>query len=157
MTDTTFAQGLDEETVETGTTLAPRFDQDGLIAAIAVDADTAEVLMVAYMDAAALARTIATREAWFFSRSRQRLWKKGEESGNTLAVSELRIDCDQDAVLLRVRVAGAGVACHRGYRSCFYRTVPLGAVPTARSALAFDHGMRRSGSYVGVAKEQPDR
>ena len=157
MTDTMFAHGLDEETVETGTTLAPRFDKDGLIAAIAVDADTAEVLMVAYMDAAALARTIATREAWFFSRSRQRLWKKGEESGNTLAVSELRIDCDQDAVLLRVRVAGAGVACHRGYRSCFYRTVPLGAVPTARSALAFDRGMRRSGSYVGVAKEQPDR
>ena len=157
MIDTTFAHGLDEETVETGTTLAPRFDKDGLIAAIAVDADTAEVLMVAYMDAAVLARTIATREAWFFSRSRQRLWKKGEESGNTLAVSELRIDCDQDAVLLRVRVAGAGVACHRGYRSCFYRTVPLGAVPTARSALAFDHGMRRSGPYVGVAKEQPDR
>jgi phosphoribosyl-AMP cyclohydrolase len=157
MTDTPFAQGLDEETVETGTTLAPRFDKDGLIAAIAVDADTAEVLMVAYMDAAALARTIATRQAWFFSRSRQRLWKKGEDSGNTLAVTELRIDCDQDAVLLKVRVAGVGVACHRGYRSCFYRTVPLGAAPTARVALAFDHGMRRSGSPLGVAKDQPDR
>jgi phosphoribosyl-AMP cyclohydrolase len=157
MTDTPFAHGLDEETVETGTILAPRFDKDGLIAAIAVDADTAEVLMVAYMDAAALARTIATREAWFFSRSRQRLWKKGEESGNTLAVSELRIDCDQDAVLLKVRVAGAGVACHRGYRSCFYRSVPLGAAPTARVALTFDRGMRRSGSPLGVAKGQPDR
>jgi phosphoribosyl-AMP cyclohydrolase len=157
MTDTPFARGLDEETVESGTALAPRFDKDGLVAAIAVDADTGEVLMVAYMDADALARTIATRQAWFFSRSRQRLWKKGEESGNTLAVSELRIDCDQDAVLLKVRVAGDGVACHRGYRSCFYRSVPLGAAPTSSLALAFDRTMRRNESRHAVAKNERDR
>jgi len=157
MIDPRFARGLDEETVETGTTLAPRFDKDGLIVAIASDADTGDVLMVAYMDAEALARTIATREGWFFSRSRKRLWKKGEESGNVLTVSELRIDCDQDAVLLKVRVAGDGVACHRGYRSCFYRSVPLGHAPTPQTGLALDRSMRRSGSAAGVANDQPDR
>jgi len=157
MTDIRFARGLDDKTVETGTVLAPRFDRDGLIAAIASDADTGEVLMVAYMDAEALARTITTREAWFFSRSRKRLWKKGEESGNTLAVRELRIDCDQDAVLLKVRVAGEGVACHRGYRSCFYRSVPLGAPPAPQLALNFDRAMRRSGAAEGVANDNPDR
>jgi phosphoribosyl-AMP cyclohydrolase len=157
MTDPRFVRGLDEETVETGTALSPRFAKDGLIVAIASDADTGEILMVAYMDAEAFARTIATREAWFFSRSRKRLWRKGEESGNTLAVSELRIDCDQDAVLLKVRVAGDGVACHRGYRSCFYRSVPLGAPPTPRLALVFDRAMRRSEPRAGVANDQPDR
>ena len=144
MTETLFAPRGDEETVETVSGLSPHFDASGLVVAIASDADTGEVLMVAHMDATALARTIATREAWFYSRSRKRLWKKGEESGNVLHVSEMRIDCDQDAILLKVRIAGAGVACHRGYRSCFYRSVPLGAPPDPNLALRFDTAMRRS-------------
>jgi phosphoribosyl-AMP cyclohydrolase len=157
MNETLFAPRRDEETVETGTALSPNFDANGLIVAIATDADTGEVLMVAHMDATALARTIATREAWFYSRSRRRLWRKGEESGNLLHVSEMRIDCDQDAILLKVRIAGAGVACHRGYRSCFYRSVPLGEDPTQRLALSFDAAMRRMASRRGVAKRGGDR
>jgi phosphoribosyl-AMP cyclohydrolase len=142
MTEIAFAPRRDEETIETGTDFSPRFDPDGLITAVVTDADTGEVLMVAHMDKIALSRTIATREGWFYSRSRKRLWKKGEDSGNVLRVAELRIDCDQDVVLLKVRVAGDGVACHRGYRSCFYRSVPLGA-PGPSVTLAFDTAMKR--------------
>jgi phosphoribosyl-AMP cyclohydrolase len=138
-----FAARGDEESVEMGVALAPRFDADGLVVAIAADSVTGEILMVAHMDREALARTIATGQAWFYSRSRRRLWQKGEESGNTLAVTEMRVDCDQDAILLKVAVAGAGVACHRGYRSCFYRLVPLGEAPTPTMALRFDAAMRR--------------
>lgn len=111
--------------VETGRRFTPRFDNDGLIAAIVTDAATGNVLMFAWMNADALARTIETREAHFWSRSRKKLWRKGEESGNTLAVEELRADCDQDALWLRVRVGGDGVACHTGAPSCFYRAVEL--------------------------------
>ncbi|HZP21469.1 MAG TPA: phosphoribosyl-AMP cyclohydrolase [Bauldia sp.] len=136
-----FAPRGDHEAVEGGLTLMPRFDRDGLIVAIAVDALTNEVLMVAHMNAEALSRTIAGGEAWFFSRSRQSLWRKGESSGNTLRVKELRVDCDQDALLLKVEVAGNGVACHRGYRSCFYRSVPLGQ-PPATGSLVLDGAMR---------------
>ena len=143
MTSPVFAERKDEETVETGTALMPKFDRDGLIVAIAVDAATGDVLMVAHMNRDALARTVETGEAWFWSRSRQKLWRKGEESGNTLAVAEIRVDCDQDAILLKVAVAGDGVACHQGYRSCFYRSVPLGKTPTAATALAFDRAMKR--------------
>ena len=99
--------------------------------------------MVAHMNEAALARTIETGEAWFWSRSRRTLWRKGETSGNTLALVELRVDCDQDALLLKVDVAGDAVACHRGYRSCFYRSVPLGKTPSPALGLTFDGGMNR--------------
>ncbi len=143
MTETQFAPRRDAETVETGTAFTPHFDANGLIVAIAVDADSGEMLMVAHMDSAALARTIETREAWFYSRSRKRLWKKGEESGNVLHVFEMRVDCDQDAILLKVRVAGAGVTCHRGYRSCFYRSVPLSNAANQSPVLEFDTAMRR--------------
>jgi phosphoribosyl-AMP cyclohydrolase len=138
---TRFAARGDEKAVETGTALSPRFDRDGLILAIAADATTGEILMVAYMNADALARTIATREGWFYSRSRKALWRKGETSGNTLSVVEMRVDCDQDAILLKVKIAGDGVACHRGYRSCFYRVVPLGSEPSPDLALDFDRDM----------------
>lgn len=133
----------DEESIETGTVLSPKFDADGLIVAIAVDSDKGDVLMVAHMNAEALARTIETRAAWFWSRSRKKLWRKGEESGNTLAVTDVRVDCDQDAILLKVRVAGDGVACHQGYRSCFYRGVPTGKAPSPELALVFDKAMPR--------------
>jgi phosphoribosyl-AMP cyclohydrolase len=138
-----FAARADEETIEMGTAFAPKFDADGLIVAVVTDADKGDVLMVAHMNADALARTIATGDAWFWSRSRRKLWRKGEESGNTLDVAELRIDCDQDVLLVKARLAGDGVACHRGYRSCFYRTVPLGAEPTPDLTLAFDSAMPR--------------
>ena len=143
MTSPVFAPRTDEETVETGTALMPKFDRDGLIVAIACDAASGEVLMVAHMNAEALSRTIETGEAWFWSRSRAKLWRKGEESGNTLAVADMRVDCDQDAILLKVAMAGDGVACHQGYRSCFYRSVPLGEAPSASTALAFDRAMKR--------------
>ena len=102
-----------------------RFDANGLVTAVVTDAATGELLMVAHMNAEALARTIESGEAWYFSRSRQSLWKKGETSGHGQRIVELRVDCDQDAVWLRVEQQGPG-ACHTGRRSCFYRTVPLG-------------------------------
>jgi phosphoribosyl-AMP cyclohydrolase len=112
--------------LEDGSVLTPKFDADGLVTAVATDAVSGDVLMVAHMNAAALAKTIATGEAWYFSRSRGTLWKKGETSGHTQRVVEMRIDCDQDAVWIKVeQIAGA---CHTGRRSCFYRTVPLGKV-----------------------------
>ncbi|MFN3744606.1 MAG: phosphoribosyl-AMP cyclohydrolase [Hyphomicrobiaceae bacterium] len=112
--------------VEEGSAFTPKFDASGVLAAVATDADTGDVLMVAWMDAEALARTIETGQAHFYSRSRGRQWKKGEESGNVLDVVEMRTDCDQDAIWLKVRVAGTGAACHTGRKSCFYRAVPLG-------------------------------
>jgi phosphoribosyl-AMP cyclohydrolase len=110
--------------IEEGLVLAPKFDADGLVTCIATDAGSGELLMVAHMNAEALRRTIETGEAWYFSRSRKALWKKGESSGHTQRVVEMRVDCDQDAVWIKVEQQGAG-ACHTGRRSCFYRVVPL--------------------------------
>lgn len=121
-----FSPGGTATDIERGLTFTPRFGADGLIPAIVTDAVSGEVLMFAFMNADALAATIDTRIAHFWSRSRQKLWRKGEESGNTLALEDLRVDCDQDVLWLKVRVAGEGVACHTGARSCFYRSVPLG-------------------------------
>ena len=109
---------------EEGLALKPKFDASGLITCVATDAAGGEVLMVAHMNAQALQQTIATGEAWYFSRSRQALWRKGETSGHTQRVVEIRIDCDQDAVWLRVEQNGA--ACHTGRRSCFYRKIEAG-------------------------------
>ena len=110
--------------VEEGAVLMPRFGPDGLVTCVTTDAQTGEVLMVAHMDRDALARTIESGEAWYWSRSRQELWRKGATSGQVQAVVEMRIDCDQDAVWLKVRVGGDGGCCHTGRRSCFYRVVP---------------------------------
>ena len=104
--------------------LAPKFDADGLITCVATDVVSGEVLMVAYMNEEALRYTIETGEAWYFSRSRQKLWRKGESSGHVQRVREMRADCDQDAVWIKVEQLG-GAACHTGRRSCFYRAVPL--------------------------------
>jgi phosphoribosyl-AMP cyclohydrolase len=106
---------------DTAATLDPKFDAGGLITAVVTDAASGEVLMVAHMDAEALAATIVTGEAHFHSRSRGALWKKGETSGNVLTVTDIRIDCDQDAVWLICTPAGP--TCHTGARSCFYRRV----------------------------------
>ena len=138
-----FAQQGSTAEVEEGRALAPKFDADGLVTCVATDAASGDVLMVAHMNAEALARTIESREAWYFSRSRKKLWRKGESSGHVQRVTELRVDCDQDAVWIKVEQHGAG-ACHTGRRSCFYRAVPLGKAPDAslqldlREARAFD-------------------
>jgi phosphoribosyl-AMP cyclohydrolase len=120
-----FAPRGSTEEVEEGRALAPKFDADGLVTCVATDARSGEVLMVAHMNAEALRKTIESGEAWYFSRSRRALWRKGESSGHVQRVVELRIDCDQDAVWIRVEQQGAG-ACHTGRRSCFYRAVPVG-------------------------------
>ena len=111
---------------ERGSTLDPRYDANGLVTAVATHAGTGELLMLAHMNADALAKTIASGEAWFWSRSRGRLWKKGESSGHVLTVREMRIDCDQDAIWLIVDPAGP--ACHTGEASCFYRRIEHGAL-----------------------------
>jgi len=104
--------------------LAPKFDAAGLVTCVATDAGSGELLMVAHMNAEALQRTVETGEAWYFSRSRNALWRKGETSGHTQRVVEMRVDCDQDAIWIKVEQHGPG-ACHTGRRSCFYRVVPL--------------------------------
>ncbi|MBR0692795.1 phosphoribosyl-AMP cyclohydrolase [Bradyrhizobium lablabi] len=106
---------------EEGLSFQPKFDASGLVTCVATDVATGEVLMVAHMNDEALRKTIATGEAWYFSRSRKALWRKGESSGQTQRVIEMRMDCDQDAVWIRVEQTGA--ACHTGRRSCFYRAV----------------------------------
>ena len=113
---------------ETALVLDPKYDAAGLITAVATDRTTGDVLMLAHMNAEALAATVATGEAHFWSRSRGRLWKKGESSGHVLRVADIRIDCDQDAVWLIVDAAGP--ACHTGERSCFYRRIDGGALAT---------------------------
>ena len=139
----TFSERGSAEEVEEGRALAPKFDADGLVTCVATDATTGELLMVAYMNGEALAKTIESGEAWYFSRSRRRLWRKGESSGHLQRVVEMRVDCDQDAVWIKVEQAGPG-ACHTGRRSCFYRAVPLGKTPDAalvmelRAEKAFD-------------------
>ena len=132
-----FAARLSVEQVEEGQDFAPKFDVDGLIACVTTDADTSDVLMVGYMNAEALRRTIETGQAHYWSRSRQCLWHKGPTSGLTQAVVELRTDDDQDAVWLRVNVAGSGASCHVGYRSCFYRSVPVGDTSGRQYALVY--------------------
>jgi phosphoribosyl-AMP cyclohydrolase len=123
--------------IEGGLAFQPKFDADGLIPAIVTDAKSGEVLMFAFMNADALAATIETKRAHFWSRSRRKMWVKGEESGNTLSVRELRTDCDQDCLWLKVEIGGAGVACHTGERSCFYRKLELGR-PAASMPLKKD-------------------
>ena len=109
--------------VEEGAALTPRFGPDGLVACIAVDAQDGRVLMLAHMNAESLARTLETGEAWYWSRSRGELWHKGATSGQIQRIVEMRVDCDQDAILIRVDVGGDGGCCHTGRRSCFYRAV----------------------------------
>jgi phosphoribosyl-AMP cyclohydrolase len=121
-----FAKRISIAQVEEGAELAPKFDADGLIPVVTTDAATGEVLMHGYMNAEALRRTVETGQAHYWSRSRKALWHKGATSGLVQHVVEMRIDDDQDAVWLRVKVDG-GASCHVGYRSCFYRTLPVGA------------------------------
>ncbi len=132
-----FAKRVSVEQVEEGTELAPKFDRDGLLPVVTTDAATGEVLMLGYMNAEALAKTIETGEAHYWSRSRQTLWRKGATSGLVQKVVDMRIDDDQDAVWLQVQVGGSGASCHVGYKSCFYRSVPVGAPPSPKLQLEF--------------------
>ena len=114
----------DISNTEEGLAFEPKFDSSGLVTCVATDAGSGDVLMVAHMNDEALRKTIASGEAWYFSRSRNALWRKGETSGQTQRVVEMRLDCDQDAGWIRVEQVGA--ACHTGRRSCFYRRVEAG-------------------------------
>lgn len=126
-----FANRISVEQVEEGNELAPKFDAEGLLPCVTTQADSGEVLMLGYMNAEALKRTIETGEAHYYSRSRKVLWHKGATSGLVQKVVEMRIDDDQDAVWLRVRVEG-DASCHVGYRSCFYRSVPTGQAESGK-------------------------
>ncbi len=112
-----------QQDIENGMVLMPKFDSSGLITAVTVDATTNDILMVAHMNADALAKTIETGQAWYWSRSRKALWLKGETSGQIQTIKEIRVDCDQDCLLLRVEVGGDGGCCHTGRPQCFYRQV----------------------------------
>ena len=125
MSEIEFKKRETVEQVEESTDLAPKFDTNGLIPVVTTDFNTNEVLMQGYMNEEAFKKTIALKEAVYFSRSRKTLWHKGKTSGLIQKVKEIRIDDDQDSIWLRVEVKG-GASCHVGYRSCFYRSIPLG-------------------------------
>ena len=137
MTDNLFSKRISVEQVEEGFDLAPKFDADGLIVCVTTNAANGDVLMVGYMNAEALQRTVETGEAHYWSRSRKLLWHKGASSGLVQKVVDLRIDDDQDAVWLKVEVAGSGASCHVGYMSCFYRSVPVGTPLTSDIRLEY--------------------
>lgn len=118
-----FAPPVKDKEQEEGSTFRPKFDENGLVTAVACDADTREVLMLAHMNAEALEKTILTGKAHYWSRSRQSIWLKGETSGNVQEVVEIRTDCDQDAIVMMVKVAGSDASCHTGRVSCFYRSI----------------------------------
>jgi phosphoribosyl-AMP cyclohydrolase len=120
----TVSTSANNNDIEEGLEFQPKFDASGFVTCVATDAGTGEVLMVAHMNDEALRKTVASGEAWYFSRSRNALWRKGETSGHTQRVVEMRMDCDQDAVWIRVEQAGA--ACHTGRHSCFYRRIDVG-------------------------------
>jgi phosphoribosyl-AMP cyclohydrolase len=122
MNSNPFNPRTSHDEIETGLKLQPKFGHDGLISCITADADSGEVLMFSFMNAEALRMTIETGKATYYSRSRKKLWIKGEESGNVFDIREIKVDCDQDVILITVD-SRAGAACHRGFRSCFYRKV----------------------------------
>lgn len=125
MEERLFPKQENQEAVETGEILQPKFDENGLIPCIVTDVESKNVLMLAYMNAESLAKSIETGQAWYWSRSRQALWRKGSTSGQTQTIARMSIDCDQDTLWIEVRVGGDGGTCHRGYPSCFYRRIPL--------------------------------
>ena len=140
------APGLTKE-VEDGRALTPKFDADGLVTCVATDMQSGEVLMVAHMNAQALAQTIATGDAWYYSRSRKKLWRKGEESGHTQRVVEMRIDCDQDAVWIKVEQHGPG-ACHTGIFRCMAEPTTRVAILTVSDAGARGERQDTSGDAI---------
>jgi phosphoribosyl-AMP cyclohydrolase len=130
------SENYSKSELDSSTIFAPRFDDSGLITAIAVDASDNQILMVAYMNAQSLALSLETGIAHYWSRSRSSLWKKGETSGNVQEIEEIRTDCDQDVIMLKVRTRDTGANCHTGRKSCFYRTVVL--ADDGSTSLVFD-------------------
>ena len=148
-----FAARTSVEAVEEGMLLAPKFDAHGLIPVVTTDAATGELLMHAYMNEAALLKTIETGEAYYYSRSRQQLWHKGATSGLVQTVEQLLIDDDQDCLWMRVTVAGSGASCHVGYRSCFYRQISLSEGDGQRPAF----GHRTENQPVALTFTETDK
>ncbi len=126
MTSFPFAQRGDKREIEEGGGFAPKFDRDGLIVCVTTEAHTGDILMVAYMNEEALRLTLETGVAHYWSRSRNALWRKGDTSGQVQTVRDVLVDCDQDAIQLKVEAGGDGKACHTGRRSCFYRRAVAG-------------------------------
>ncbi len=138
MNTITFKKRISVYQVEEENDLAPKFGENGLIPVVTTDYTSGELLMHGYMNEEALKKTIELGEAVYYSRSREALWHKGATSGLTQIIKEMRIDDDQDAIWLRVEVAGNGASCHVGYRSCFYRSVPTGVIPDSPIKLNFE-------------------
>ncbi len=154
MTQTSlFSERKSVEQVELGDELAPRFDGDGLLPAIVINAHDQSVLMLGYMNEEALQKTLQTRQAHFWSRSRQALWRKGEHSGFTQTVQRVLIDDDQDAVILHVEIDGPG-SCHVGFQSCFYREIDLGSAekqgPAKLTMIEPDRAFDAEAVYAGL-------
>ena len=120
-----FKKRISVEEVEEGLSLTPKIEEDCLIPCITTDNNTGEVLMVGYMNAESLTKTIENGEAYYFSRSQQKIWHKGSVSGLTQKIIEMKIDDDQDSIWISVDVSGSGASCHVGYKSCFYRSIPI--------------------------------
>ena len=137
-----FPSRTNKAEIELGTTLQPKFGEDGLIPCITSDHVTNEVLMFAFMNAESLAHTLRTGKATYWSRSRNKLWTKGEESGNVQLVKDVLTDCDQDVIQIKVENVG-GVACHNGYKSCFYRQLSAGANPDEPASLKLEFAARQ--------------
>jgi phosphoribosyl-AMP cyclohydrolase len=152
-TPVTFPTRTSTQDIELGHLLQPKFGPDGMIPCITVDDASSAVLMFAFMNAESLAQTIETRKATYWSRSRNQVWVKGEESGNVLHVVDLYVDCDQDVLLLRVRNAGPG-ACHNGYPSCFYRKLAAGANPGEPASLKLEFAAERAFDPATVYKKK---
>jgi len=141
--------------IEEGKLLSPKFDKDGLIPVVTTDYKTGEVLMHGYMNAEALKKTIETKEAYYWSRSRKEVWHKGQTSGFVQKIIEIRIDDDQDSIWINVDI-GDGASCHVGYKSCFYRTVPLGKIQdTERLEIKFKDKKKKFDPNV-VYKGKPN-
>ncbi len=141
--------------IEEGKLLSPKFDRDGLIPVITTDCKTGEVLMHGYMNSEALKKTIETKEAYYWSRSRKEVWHKGETSGFVQKVVEIRIDDDQDSIWMSVDI-GDGASCHVGYKSCFYRSVPLGKIQdTGNVEIKFKDNKKKFDPNV-VYKNKPN-
>ena len=141
--------------IEEGKLLSPKFDKDGLIPVVTTDCKTGEVLMHGYMNSEALKKTIETKEAYYWSRSRKEVWHKGETSGFVQKVVEIRIDDDQDSIWMSVDI-GDGASCHVGYKSCFYRSVPLGKIQdTGNVEMKFKDNKKKFDPSV-VYKNKPN-
>ena len=155
MSDIKFEQRKTIEQVEESNELAPKFDRDGLIPVVTTDFNSGEVLMQGYMNEEAFKKTISLGEAVYYSRSRKTLWHKGKTSGLFQKIKEIRIDDDQDCVWLRVDVQG-GASCHVGYRSCFYRSIPMGPIDNGREIKMKFEEKEKSFDPEEVYKGQPN-